>query len=96
MFRFWKIYTRFYESVLITDIEDLPLKDECMKFYRRTDCNLRDYDAFILFMSKHYVKDVSTKSFEDYVKNEFIGVSLDFSSEDEEIKNNKEIKHEKN
>ena len=87
MFRFWKIYREFQRSVLLVDIVDLPLKDECIKYYRGLDCDLEDYDYFILYMSRKYAKSVSTKSFEDFVKDLFSNMTVEYCSEDEENKN---------
>ena len=84
MFRFWKIYREFQRSVNIIDIDDLPLRDECICYYVGKDCNLEDYDYFILDMSRKYAKSVSTKSFETFVK-DFIKVMDCLCSEDEEI-----------
>ena len=86
MFRFWKIYRQFQCSVAIIDIDDLPLRDECIQYYEGKDCNLLDYDSFIFEMSRKYAKSVSTKSFEDFVK-DFIRIMNCLCSDDEENEN---------
>lgn len=82
MFRSLKTYMNFESTIDILKVGNLPLTKECLIYFQRFDCNLIDYECFLIKMTKRYVKSCTTKSFEDFVKDLYRDVDLTMNGED--------------
>lgn len=94
-----KVYFSFMDSVKLDNVNNLPLKTQCIAFCEKKNCSLKDYLEFISLMSKYYLKSKTHESLEEFVKNLLLikpyGVSLSFDLSIAENKNIKEKKNEK-